>query len=636
MLRAPRVRYEFAGETLGVYANAAKLLDNAEKKNTLISGERLTDRQLFNSHLKRLAERISADASGARRLNRAAGLSHVAAMARMLGYFDYHADSRDFDYLALAMQQNGGSEVTAGAATKAVCALFSAKLNNINALELIDAAEPQAGAEGEREEKTETEQPAGAPNVADFDRGKYAEVLMCRYRNGITFDSIDLDNFREIYEGLYDSGIDVDDAMLEKQLRLCGVFYNGRLFHAGCIMDDATKTKLFAHIENSFSAGKKVIYYKAVFEDMADDFASCYTLADENMLRAFIEFTAEDGKYYFFKHYMSTEAGVEIDNTAEVEEYLLSAGKPMKAEDVCSALAHIPADKVDSIIKTDSRFRRNGKGEYFHVDIFEISRRELEEIAFIIEGFIAENEYAIWTDVWNVIQEKMTVFLENNLYLSPLGVRNAISPCYSGRFTFNGAVISRPRDRYEMRDVYQLYAKHHSTFTADDIYNLSKELDSTINFDALFEVSVRVSHDLFISKDKIYFDVDAVDRAIGSFLSKDYIPVREIDSYLVFPNAGYEWNEYLLESFLLSYSKRFELLNNGLSLNNVAGFAVRENGQIKDFAGACADFLADGRIELKKAAALDYLASRNIISRRSYKDIDLVLRRAAQIRTRKG
>ncbi len=161
VLRAPRVRYEFAGETLGVYANAAKLLDNAEKKNTLISGERLTDRQLFNSHLKRLTERISADASGARRLNRAAGLSHVAAMARMLGYFDYHADSRDFDYLALAMQQNGGSEVTAGAATKAVCALFSAKLNNINALELIDAAEPQAGAEGEREEKTETEQPKG-------------------------------------------------------------------------------------------------------------------------------------------------------------------------------------------------------------------------------------------------------------------------------------------------------------------------------------------------------------------------------------------------------------------------------------------------------------------------------------------
>ncbi len=472
--------------------------------------------------------------------------------------------------------------------------------------------------------------------VADFDKEKYVEVLMSRYRNGITFDSIDFDNFREIYQDFNDCGIDVDDATLEKQLRLCGVFYNDRLFPAEGIMDDTVKAKLFGYIENSFASGKKVLYYKAIFEDLADDFASCYTLADENMLRAFIEFTAEDGKYYFFKDYMSTESDVKIDNTAEVEEFLLSAGKPMKVEDVCTALTHIPEDKVDSIIKFDSRFRRNAKGEYFHIDIFEISEQELEKIAAIIDGFITENDYAIWTDVWNKIQETMTVFLENNLYLSGLGVRNAISSHYLGRFNFDGAVISRPNDCYGMRDVYQLYAKHHPTFTADDIYILSKELDTGIYFDALSEVSVRVSHDLFITKDQIAFDADAVDRAIGSFLSKDYIRIREIDSYLVFPNVGYEWNEYLLESFLLSYSKKFELLNNGLSLNNVAGFVVKKNGQIKEFVDACADFLADGRIELKKADAINYLASTNVISRRSYKDIDLALRRATQIRARKG
>lgn len=211
----------------------------------------------------------------------------------------------------------------------------------------------------------------------------------------------------------------------------------------------------------------------------------------------------------------------------------------------------------------------------------------------------------------------------------------AISAHYLGKFNFNGAVISRPENHYEMRDIYQLYAKHHPTFTADDIYNLSKELDTVIYFEALSEVSVRVSHDLFISKEMIPFDTDAVDRAINSFLSKDYIRIREIDSFLIFPNVGYEWNEYLLESFLLSYSKKFALVNNGLSLNNVAGFVVKKSGQINDFIDACAAFLADGRIELKKVDALNYLADMNVISRRGYKDIDLALRRAAQIRRRK-
>ena len=361
------------------------------------------------------------------------------------------------------------------------------------------------------------------------------------------------------------------------------------------------------------------------------------------MLRAFIEFTAKKGKYYFFKDYMSVEANAKIDNTAEVEEFLLSAGKPMKIEDVSAALTHIPQDKVEKIIKNDSRFRRNAKGEYFHIGIFEISEDELAKIAEIIDGFITENDYAIWTSVWKKIQEAMPVFVENNLYLSALGVRNAVSPSYEERYSFEGSVISRPADDYGMRDVYQLYAKHHPTFTSDDIYSLSKELDSIIYFDALLEVSVRLGQNLFVSKDLISFDVDAVDRAIGTFLSKGYIRIREIDSYLAFPTYSIRenpselwWNEYLLESFLISYSKKFELLNNGFALYNVAGFVVKKDGQIKNFADACAAFLADARIELKKTDALDYLVEMNVISRRSYKDIDTVLRRAAQIRAGRG
>ena len=119
--------------------------------------------------------------------------------------------------------------------------------------------------------------------IAPFDKEKYIEILMCRYRNGITFDSIDFDNFRETYEDLYDSSIDADDDTLEQQLRLCGVFYNNRLFPAEGIMDDETREKLFTYIENSFSSGKKVLYYKAVFEDLADAFANCYSLADEHI-----------------------------------------------------------------------------------------------------------------------------------------------------------------------------------------------------------------------------------------------------------------------------------------------------------------------------------------------------------------
>ena len=480
--------------------------------------------------------------------------------------------------------------------------------------------------------------PAPAAPVAranEFDKEKYIAVLMRRFRNGMTFDSIDFDNFRDTYEMLYDEAPKCGDDVLEKQLRSCGVVYNDRLYPAEGIIDSALKEKLFAYIDASFASGKKVLYYQAICEDFTDDFASCYTLDGADMLHAYIAFAAERGKYFYYQQYMTKERFVKIDHTSEVEECLLSAGKPMSVTDVCTALTHLPEDKVDRIIKSDARFLRNAKGEYFHEGIFEASDRELEQITGIINGMISENDYAVWSDVWNILQDKMPIFLENNLYLSSLGVRNALARRLADKFEF-GPIISTPDKNYDRSAVYRLYAEHHPTFTAEEIYNFSKELDSVIYLDAIFEVSVRVSRDLFVSKDQIAFDVDAVDCAVASFMARDYIRVREIDSFLAFPNVGYEWNEYLLESYLNSYSRKFKLLNNGFAMNNVAGFAVKKGGSIAEFSDACAAFLAEGRVALKKADALQYLMDKNVISRKSYQKIDDVLRAAAQIRARKG
>ncbi len=469
----------------------------------------------------------------------------------------------------------------------------------------------------------------------DFDKEKFEQTLLQRYRNGMQFDSIDFENFREMYDALFDETLSFDDEALEERLRYCGVIYKDRIFPAEGIIDSNTKEILFSYIDNSFSSGKAVLYYKAIYQDLSDAFASCFTLTDEKMLKAYIEYSADDGKYYFFSDYMSVEQNVKVDHTKEIEECFLSAGKPMMIEDACNALSHIPQEQVERIIKADSRFLRNAKSEYFHKDIFEISDEELKDIAEIINGFIDEDEYAIWTDVWNIIQDKLPLFVENNIYLSALGIRNAISQYYIGRFRFEGAVVSLPRDSFAMRDIYQLYAKHHREFTIDDVYNLSKKLDTVIYFDALSEVSVRVSHDLFVSKDQMNFETELIDSAIESFMSKDYIRIREIDSFLTFPFVGCEWNEYLLESFLISYSKKFTLLNNGLSQNNVAGAIVKNNGKIKEFEDACAAVLAESQISLKKSEALNYLADVNMITRRSYKDLDSAIRKATQIRNRK-
>ena len=45
----------------------------------------------------------------------------------------------------------------------------------------------------------------------DFDKSKFEITLLRRYRNGMQFDSIDFENFREMYDALFDEILTFDD-----------------------------------------------------------------------------------------------------------------------------------------------------------------------------------------------------------------------------------------------------------------------------------------------------------------------------------------------------------------------------------------------------------------------------------------
>lgn len=144
VLKNPVVEYTYEGETYTAYANAVDMLDNTEKKHTMPNGKVITDRGLFNAHLKRLVDYVAADAmrdigAKAPRLARNDGLKHIAAMATLLGYTAYKADNRDFDYIGIGMKKlNRDGDITISTAKRAICTLFRAKLNNINVRVLIN------------------------------------------------------------------------------------------------------------------------------------------------------------------------------------------------------------------------------------------------------------------------------------------------------------------------------------------------------------------------------------------------------------------------------------------------------------------------------------------------------------------
>lgn len=470
--------------------------------------------------------------------------------------------------------------------------------------------------------------------ISDSDKEKYIEVLKSRYRGGMQFDSIDLDIFRDTYSDLYDEKLKMSDDLLIEQLKCCGVEYKGRLFPAEAIMDDTAHSKLFQYIENKFNT-VQMLYYKSIYSDLSDVFRYCFSLSDEQMLKEYIKFSDKEHKYFYHENFMSVVENIIIDHSKEIDDYMLSVGKPLSYDEIYTGLSHVSKDIIYKEIRSGSQYIMNEKEHYFHIDIFEFSPEDKDIIVDIINKEIDEKEYAIWAHIYSLLQDKMPVFLENNLYLSSLGIRNTLSIKLKDIFNFDGEVISKGTEKLSMSDVFRLYAKHNDSFTNEDIYNFSKEVGTVIYFWALSEESVRVSKELFVSKNRVQFDSGAVDKALESYLTTGYILLKEIDSFLLFPYVGYEWNEYLLESYLMHYSKKYCLVNNGVSLNNVAGAIATTDSEYTQFFDICADVIANSNVELKKAQVLDYLAEVGLITRRSYSSIDAAITKAKQIRNQK-
>ena len=390
------------------------------------------------------------------------------------------------------------------------------------------------------------------------------------------------------------------------------------------------------YIENSFMAGNRVLYYKAIYTDLSDVFANCFNLTDAMMLKPYLEHVCDPDEYYFTDEFISKEKGIKINHSTEVEDFILAAGKPLSYEEIYAGLSHVSNDIIYGVIKTSSNIIMNEKEHYFHYGIFEFSSEDADRITDYINQSIEEDGYCIWSIVFERIQKSMPIFIENNVYLSSIGIRNAVAKKLSGRFHFDGEVICRRGESLSMADVYRLYGEHHTPFSDDDIYYFSKKVSNgVIYFDSLSETAVRVNKNLFVSKENIDFDVEATDNAIATYLETGYMLVKDIDSFLVFPNVGYEWNEYLLETYLMYFSKKYALCNNGRSLNNVAGAVVKVGSGYDDFSDVCADAIAKSGYALTKNKALDYLGEVNLLTRRSYRKIDSVLVKAKQIRNRK-
>lgn len=466
--------------------------------------------------------------------------------------------------------------------------------------------------------------------VLPYKNETYEDVLIKHFKKGFRMESpLEIRKFRRYYAAIHNVELTDSDEDISRNMASLCIVYEGKAFLPDVMLSEELKEELLDYIADAFANGKTAIYYQAIFAEFADAFLD-YHIHDAEMLKSYLTFIS-NGRFYLNRSFVSKELNITLDPLSEIRSCLQEYGRPVEYDELFDALPHLPQGKIKFILASNGEFINNGHGTYFHESAVHLSNDELEKIAEIIRQTIAEKDFIGGNELYDAIKAKYPYVIEDNHGISVYGFRDALKAKLGNLFSFKGNIISQLGQEFSMTDVFAKYAKGHDSFTLSELQGLASNLATVIYFDSVYDNSLRISRDQFVSKESAQFSVADTDEAIDRVCTGKYIPIQGVTNFGIFPYAGFTWNSFLLEHYVANYSQKYMLVHSGFNGTECAGAIVKRSAGISSFDDLIVDLLVDNSIEMKKASVLQFLSDNGYLARRKYSKIEsLIINAKAQ------
>jgi len=419
-------------------------------------------------------------------------------------------------------------------------------------------------------------------------------ILAKNFSNGYRLNSlIARKRFAMYYTKEYGKNMDIYDDQMDAIISKVGIVYNGMVYAPSKMIDETTKQSLFDYIENQFANGIVCIYYNVLFEHFSQQFLG-QIMVDGEMLHYYLEFYNIENKYHFDEEYFSQEMSANIDINQVVIDYVKAQGGCVTEDEVSTAFEYLPREKViEAFSSNRQKLVLSSMKTRFHIDNFQLEEIDKIVIVDFLSKEIASMQYVTFSELFGKIAEIAPRVIENNIQFTQTGIRTALSCLLSDKFHIIGGFISDYDNSVSAYDAFINLGRGRESFNISEVEVMANDFNVPINFEALAVNNVRVSEDIFVSKDYITFDTELVDKAISRFCQNEFISILDVNTFTAFPECGYRWTPYLLESYLYSYSKMFILKHKAFNKTSVAGAIVRKNSCFTDYLDIMALALAN-------------------------------------------
>lgn len=391
----------------------------------------------------------------------------------------------------------------------------------------------------------------------------------------------------------------------------------------------------------AFELGASAVFVEAVYDRYKKSLADNLKIYNENSCAAIVLQNANGKIFQYDSLYFSP--GPEVQKATPSNDILLFMQKfhqPLPYSRIATELWYIPRDELRRLLNKIPEIAYVGNEKFFYVLNLPVNEIELQKISSLIQMEIDIHGYVTNINLMYLIKSKYPIIAMNLEGFSASAVKNCLRYILRDRFDFNGSIISALGSRLNINDVYIEFVRNREDLTINELKNFSKEILDDVyygknalfaHWNVIFDEMVRISQNKFVSKNLIEFDVSRIDDFLDETYPQSYTPFKEITLFINFPNIGYVWNSYVLESYLHIFSRKFRLVHSDFSAIKVYGAMVRVDSAISDYESLITDALSylDSLTESK---ALQFIVDQGYQQRKVYKNIGEVIRNAKILR----
>ena len=471
------------------------------------------------------------------------------------------------------------------------------------------------------------------------------DVLARGFPRGIVADSfIDLKRLRQRWLDFGLPPVDRDDVAITKAIMENALdFGKGRYCSPKGLLSNDVAKRILNDIESAFAAGKKAVYFAALYDKFASEIGGrIYTPEQLRLVLAHV-FADKDG-YVFREKYLANDSGHVPDPLEEIVEFMREVGRCVTVDEIAEKIDH-PVELIRHAISRNSdKIFCVERGLFLLAEQISIEQSELNRARELISHALSEHDFvpsrkliAEWfaacPDIesrnpgfprktfWWVLKKSLTEFKFTESFISPL----ANMPPTLGDYIDELYRDSEEVSVQKMRDVLDVDFGNEPGLLA--IYG-----------EKLFSRFCHVEQDRYVKPELVGFPVESVDDCLDVVCKGDFLPFLAVSDFTLFPHVeGFKWNSFLLQGFVQHFSKRFKYIGESKALDKCVGALVRRTSPIENqtqvMAAAAAEHIEFGLNNAEEL--LEWFVETGFLSSRRFKGIRDVMALAQQERQRK-